>query len=276
MARRRCRRTPISMKTRFPELMHIPLNQVEQKAWLEFKKLDDGHPPMLEYLSPELLNEVKRPINLDHPFVHVIADFAVASFNNIIQMYIKKDVHNNLHDYEVMECDYIHVFHRFYRFYMTIEAIEEGILGVYRTEVSCHPIDGCKTMTKFFLTDHIPTGKIAKALPRLISLKYQYKTLKGMRRDLEIKLGATHKSVKGKNEVEVKAELIRLKELHKAMKGVCNVLYWNIRSKIPKTWNETSNTEDWSVSLFPRYLLAERNDNATCKGYNFNNQSRLT
>lgn len=55
-----------------------------------------------------------------------------------------------------MDCKYIRHAEE-YIFYMTIEAIEEGSLGVYLTKVVCGD-DGRRTLLRFALTDRTPVG----------------------------------------------------------------------------------------------------------------------
>ncbi|GJZ65151.1 hypothetical protein Tco_0621847 [Tanacetum coccineum] len=55
-----------------------------------------------------------------------------------------------------MNCMYLK-FSKLYGFYMTIEVIEEGILGVYEATIACDPVDGRGSVVKFILTDQKPT-----------------------------------------------------------------------------------------------------------------------
>ncbi|GKE06051.1 hypothetical protein Tco_1398069, partial [Tanacetum coccineum] len=95
------------------------------------------------------------PIKIDNPIVSLIGNFAIASFNKAIE----KGVHKNLRDFEFMECAYIKMRRAEYYFYMTIEAIEEGKLGVYETKVRLEWEDGRKSLCNFLLTDRTPRGK---------------------------------------------------------------------------------------------------------------------
>lgn len=137
-------------------------------------------------LSHKLVEIEKRSIEHDHPFVCAIGEFAVATFNKLREMVwwlffyfrdflhfsidhfltlqthlscqiLKKGEQKKLHDYEIMECQYMKLFKVFY-FYMTIEAFEEGILGVYEAKIVCNRVDGKRTLTKFVLTDRTPVG----------------------------------------------------------------------------------------------------------------------
>nr|GEW25150.1 hypothetical protein [Tanacetum cinerariifolium] len=338
-------------KSKSLNVNNIPLNEEEHKSWLEFKKIDEGK-PVLDRINSEIANKAKTPIIVDHPFVPVIGDFAIGAFNELCEMHVKKGESNNLRHHEVMECTYLK-HPRFYCFCMTIEAIEEGILGVYETIVACNPIDGygtscfkcfwqpvldrinseiankaktpiivdhpfvpvigdfaigafnelcemhvkkeaieegilgvyetivaCnpidgrRTLIEFSLSSRKPIGKIAKILPHLICLKSKYKTMKGMKKDIEIKLKTNRTITKGMNKVKVTNELICLKQRHKAMKGVCNLLYQNICMQIPTSWNERSNPDGWCVPNDRISGLRWRCHGATCKGYNYNTPSK--
>lgn len=56
-----------------------------------------------------------------------------------------------------MDCKYINMF-KAHIFYMTMEVIEEGILGVYKVIVACGISDGSTTLLRFILTDRRPVG----------------------------------------------------------------------------------------------------------------------
>nr|GFB47988.1 hypothetical protein [Tanacetum cinerariifolium] len=63
---------------------------------------------------------------------------------------------NNLRHHAVIDCKYQR-FKNSYCFYMTIEAIEEGILGVYESIVECYATDGRTRLVHFILTNRRPT-----------------------------------------------------------------------------------------------------------------------
>nr|GEY09312.1 hypothetical protein [Tanacetum cinerariifolium] len=113
--------------------------------------------PELDRLPKRSDEQEKRPVGLDHPFVSVIGDFVIAAFNEAREIHVKKGIHNNLHDLEFMECNYLKNSKGYY-FYMTIEAIEEGNLAIYEAEVLCNNDDGSRTLSKFVLTDRTPVG----------------------------------------------------------------------------------------------------------------------
>ncbi|GJV29285.1 hypothetical protein Tco_1385733 [Tanacetum coccineum] len=137
----------------------------EEKIWTEFIKFDKE-------------TGEKKTIEVDHPIVSVIGNFAINAFNNACEMHVKKGEHNNLHDFEFVVCGYSK-FGTAYHFYMTIEAIEEGNLGTYLAEVICNSSGGARTLCKFVLTDQEPLGTKALAVYYLSCLRTIYKTVDG-------------------------------------------------------------------------------------------------
>nr|XP_043622151.1 uncharacterized protein LOC122593771 [Erigeron canadensis]XP_043622152.1 uncharacterized protein LOC122593771 [Erigeron canadensis]XP_043622153.1 uncharacterized protein LOC122593771 [Erigeron canadensis] len=155
-------------------------------------------------------------------------------------------------------------------FFMDIEAIEEGIVSVYRTMVVCYALDGRMTLVSFRLTNHKPTGKIALKLSRLNFLKYRYKNMKAVKEDLEIKLEKTHKLLQGKKKKgKVVAELIYLEKQYKSIKGICNMLYRQIRLQTPKAWKERSTPDGWSNPRSTELYWRGYHDKISCQGYDF-------
>ncbi|GJW01651.1 hypothetical protein Tco_1556902 [Tanacetum coccineum] len=65
-----------------------------------------------------------------------------------------------------------------YIFYMTIEAIEQGIPGVYTTKVECKTKDGARTLLNFELTDRKPKWNRPWVKPHLES-EVEYETVEG-------------------------------------------------------------------------------------------------
>lgn len=218
-----------------PKVEKVPLKEEEHSSWLEFKKLDEGKPVHTSFSTSKFAKERGLAINVDHPFVSVVRGFATDAFNAVVHMYGKNNRHS-IRDSEVTSCVYDN-FSKHHYFYLTMEAIEEGILGVYDVIVACMRTDGSISLVRLELTDDRPTaGKIAMMLPQLISLRSEYKTMKGMEQDLKTKLKNTQKSIKGKKN----KDRVHLKEEHKAIKEKCKMLYQHIQSQIPKTWVERS------------------------------------
>ncbi|GJX09554.1 hypothetical protein Tco_0199413 [Tanacetum coccineum] len=123
-----------------------PPTEKEKKIWQKFEqKL---------YLETE--DEEKRSIALDHPIVSDIGNFAVFTYNKACNMHVKM-VEHNLHDIEFMECKYKKAGPIYY-FNVTIEAIEEGNLGIYEAEVFCESVGYSRSLYKFNLTNRKPFG----------------------------------------------------------------------------------------------------------------------
>ncbi|PWA98035.1 30S ribosomal protein S15 [Artemisia annua] len=136
----------------------VPLNEEEKKIWKKILKFDEKIPG-LTAISLSDSEKERMPIKVDNPIVSLIGNFAIAAFNEVIEKHVKKGEHKNLHDFEFMDCAYIKMRGSEYYFYMTIEAVEEGKLGVYETKVRLEWDDGSKSLSNFVLTDRTPRGK---------------------------------------------------------------------------------------------------------------------
>ncbi|GKA49328.1 hypothetical protein Tco_0742401, partial [Tanacetum coccineum] len=144
-----------------------PPTEKEKKIWQKFEqKL---------YLETE--DEEKRSIALDHPIVSDIGNFAVFTYNKACNMHVKM-VEHNLHDIEFMECKYKKAGPIYY-FNVTIEAIEEGNLGIYEAEVFCESVGYSRSLYKFNLTNRKPLGMKAMTVSYLSCLRSACKTLDG-------------------------------------------------------------------------------------------------
>ncbi|GJZ38375.1 hypothetical protein Tco_0584938 [Tanacetum coccineum] len=146
----------------FPDIYEVPLNEKEHEIWLEFKefakgtaKLDDTHDKYVE------LGKVS--IRLDHPIVLLIGNFAVTAFNKNWEMHIKKSEENHIHDFEFMECKYVKTDEAYY-FFMTIEAIEEGNLGVYEAKVNVNINDDVSTRIGRWYGSILPAFNFLEAI----------------------------------------------------------------------------------------------------------------
>ncbi|GKA47247.1 ribonuclease H-like domain-containing protein [Tanacetum coccineum] len=70
---------PTCKRVNPPKVENVPLKEEEHTNWLEFKKLTEGKKCAMERgLS----------INVDHPFVSVVRDFATDAFNVVVHMYL--------------------------------------------------------------------------------------------------------------------------------------------------------------------------------------------
>ncbi|GKB70630.1 hypothetical protein Tco_0932042 [Tanacetum coccineum] len=125
---------------------------------------------------------VRHPIqNLvtveDDMVVDLLGKFAVDTFNKSYQMYVNRDEFNKVSGAEFMECKFYKL-DKEYIFYMTIEAIEQGIPGVYTTKVECKTKDGARTLLNFELTDRKPKWNRPWVKPHLES-EVEYETVEG-------------------------------------------------------------------------------------------------
>ncbi|GJU57495.1 aldehyde oxidase GLOX [Tanacetum coccineum] len=195
-------------------------NENEAKIWMDFVNFDKETPDSIS------VDEEKKTIEVDHPIVSVIGNFAVNAFNNACEMHVKKGEHNNLHDSEFAICNYLK-FGMSYHFYMTIEAIEEGNLGTYLAEVICNSSDGARTLCKFVLTDQEPLGTKALAVYYLSCLRSISKTVDGVGRDLQSEIAS--------------AELSRIRRLcDKTLEGLHQRLYQDTELLFPPDCSRTT------------------------------------
>nr|XP_043629481.1 uncharacterized protein LOC122600786 [Erigeron canadensis] len=245
-----------------PSLIKHPLNQKESKIWLEFKKLDKGN-------SVEVKEE--RSINISYPLVGVIGGFAVAAFNKAC---IKK-VEHNLHDFEYMECKYVKDTED-YLFYMTIEAIEEGNLGVYEAIVVCPRADVVGTslqltLLKFVLTDRTPVGAKAMALSLFSCMRSLCKALEDDAEEKANEISRIHNSTRGMIRGQAYREMSFLGYFECAvMKGIRRVLYLNLELLFEPDCTRRNDPDDWFV--LNSSSMVPRNNGTPCYDYDNYNQ----
>ncbi|GKC90648.1 hypothetical protein Tco_1151297, partial [Tanacetum coccineum] len=94
----------------FPDIYEVPLNEKEHEIWLEFAEFDKGTAKLDD-------------TNDNYCLQQELGDA------------YKEGEENHIHDFEFMECKYVKADNAYY-FFMTIEAIEEGNLGVYEAKVN--------------------------------------------------------------------------------------------------------------------------------------------
>ncbi|GJZ90035.1 hypothetical protein Tco_0661962 [Tanacetum coccineum] len=112
----------------------------------------------MESIKPSVntVDKHKRPLRVANPVVGLTSKFDVTVFNEAIEMYVKKGEQNNIHDFDVVKCDYLKMNETSYYFYITIEAFEERKRGVYDTKVRLNWDDGSKSLMHFVLTERKP------------------------------------------------------------------------------------------------------------------------
>lgn len=166
---------PKEKPPRNPHIDSAPLVGMAKSYWRNFKKLDRSRKTTtligLPFPTDE---EIKTRLEVDNEFVTFIGDFAVGVFNDSCQMYFNKNNNKNISGAKIMECKYLKV-RPCYLFYMTIEAVEQGKLGVYEITLRCNLDDGAIVLDTFFLTDREPSGRREGAI---ISLESIYETFK--------------------------------------------------------------------------------------------------
>nr|XP_043630630.1 uncharacterized protein LOC122601963 isoform X2 [Erigeron canadensis] len=268
-------------------LCHCPcLNIEEYKIWREFEMLDEGNPESLVTKRKFCKEEEKRSIDLSYPLVGVIGGFAVAAFNKACETF--KKVKHNLHDFEYMECNYVKGTQD-YTFYMTIEAVEEGNLGVYEAIVVCSRDGGsdaaedaclvpdveggCRTLLKFVLTYRTPAGMKAMALSLFSRLRSLCKTLKYVvgEKEHEIYLQQCCTTRMQRGIALWEMDLLHAFDLS-VMKGIQQVLSLNLQLLFLPDCTRRSVPDDWSLPGMSCMLL--RNSGKPCKGYDYDAYSR--
>nr|XP_043627719.1 uncharacterized protein LOC122599294 isoform X2 [Erigeron canadensis] len=261
------------MNQTIPVGYHLPLNEEERKIWLDFKKSDKGNP---EFVMIDLTFEqdAVRSIIPSDPIVSVIGSFAVAAFNKACATHFKKDEQNNLHDFEYMECKYVKDSEDYF-FYMSIEAIEEGNLGVYETIVKCSRDDGRRTLLKFVLTDRTPAGTKAMAISLSSCLISLLDTLECVGDKRHCKLCRMHSVTRGVwRGIAAQETVFFSYYLDETVKGIRRVLSLNLQLLFQPECTRKTNPDAWSVpgpDLDTGMKL--RNNGTPCMGYDYNPHS---
>nr|GEU82417.1 40S ribosomal protein S13 [Tanacetum cinerariifolium] len=138
------------------------LNYDELKVWNSFRMTEKAESNEFEeYPYREHLHTVG-----DVMVVDLLGKFAINTFNKSCQMYVNKDEDNQVSGAEFMECKFYKLTSK-YIFYMTIEAIEQGIHGVYKTRVECVTENGAMTLQNFVVKDREPKWNRPWVKPRL-------------------------------------------------------------------------------------------------------------
>nr|GEX82647.1 40S ribosomal protein S13 [Tanacetum cinerariifolium] len=148
-----------------------PMNKDEQKIWNLFIVTDNSVSNKHEqYPYEKYLHTVD-----DVMVVDILGKFAVKTINKSCKLYVNKDEDNQVSGAEFMECKFYKLTLK-YIFYMTIESIEQGMRGVYKTRVECVTENGKMTLQNFVLTEREPKGNRPSVKPRLES-EFKYETV---------------------------------------------------------------------------------------------------
>nr|XP_043619374.1 uncharacterized protein LOC122591214 [Erigeron canadensis] len=183
-------------------------------------------------------------------------------------MHVKKDVHNNLHDFEILECKYLKIAKAYY-FYMTIEAIEEGNLGVYETKVVCNN-DGRRTLSKFLLTNRTPAGTKAMAISFFSCVRSICKSLDGIVTPKVDRMHAIHRYLTGPNAAIAEAtRLLMLKDA--TLRGLRQVISLGLPLLFPQECIRTTNPDGWSNPDDNFSQMVRRAKGTPCRGYDYDN-----
>lgn len=244
-------------------ILLVPLNEEESESWLKLKDLASSHRALFE--TSEMDDQLREAsIELDHPFVPVVSDFAIAAYNKLCRMYVKKDEEYNVYEAEVINVKYSPNSYG-YLFSITIEAMEEDVAGVYEARVLCNSDDGKRTIIKFIRSPRAPAGKKFKGMSNLIRDKLVYQLVKEQRKDVKGQL------MEAKKRSKLSAKLDRLKKDYKLVKGAFRVFKKYSHRLKPISWKiKKSNPAYWWA---PNKLtgLQPRDADHSCGGYDYQN-----
>lgn len=248
--------------------MFSRFDENEKKIWLEFKEFDEG--TREADVITELVEGGRRSIEVDHTIVSMLGNFAVAAFNSACEKHVKKGEHNNLHDFEFMECEYLKV-HECYHFYMIIEAIEEGNPGTYMAEVTCNSINGWKALCNFVLTDYEPSGTKATAVSYLSCLESIVESFDDLTKEKLTRLEELYENLTGPEKHKAGGEINRLKRIDDAIKeGLRQRLNQASQLHLQPDSNRTTNPDGWSDPADDYYSgMVRRAKGATCSDYDY-------
>ncbi|PWA42673.1 hypothetical protein CTI12_AA538640 [Artemisia annua] len=219
-------------------------NKIDEKIWKEFEDFDNEECYELDDL---LMRSVLEPfsIEVDHPIVSAIGNFAVKAFNKACEMHVKKSQHNNLHDFELMECKYIKTATSYY-FFMVIEALEEGKRGVYEANVICNSFGGCMILCQFVLTGRKPFGTKEMSGKYFKCLQSICETVEQLYLEKLTRLEALYECLEGDERCKAQVYKDRLKKQHT---DAVEALHWRLnslkRTRLPDC-NQMTVPDAWS------------------------------
>ncbi|PWA86441.1 hypothetical protein CTI12_AA063030 [Artemisia annua] len=258
----------LSIKDVFPESIYpldsrillVPLNEEESQSWLKLKDIASSHGALFK--MSEMDDELREvSIELDHPFVPVLSDFAISAYNELCRMYVKKDEEDNVYEAEVINVKYSPNSYG-YLFSITIEAMEEDVAGVYEATVLCNSDDGKRTLIKFILSPRAPSGKKFKGMSDLIRDKLVYQLVKEQRKDIKGQL------MEAKKRSKRSSKLNRLKNDYKVVKGAFRVFKKYAYRLKPISW-KIKKTYWWAPNKLTG--LQARDADHSCGGYDYQN-----
>nr|XP_043622576.1 uncharacterized protein LOC122594171 [Erigeron canadensis] len=175
-----------------------------------------------------------------------------------------------------------------YKFIITLEALEEDVVGVYEATVLCHCDDGRRTLLKFIQLPCPPVGRKFKGMTELAreksmcqavkeqkkaiktELKIRCNAMKDRKKAIKSELKIRRKAMKGKRRSRESSDFICLKKHYKIVKGACHTFarYSHI---MPMDWKiKRSNPDDWFVPN-KNTGLQPRSHQHSCGGYDYYN-----
>ncbi|GKA78014.1 hypothetical protein Tco_0784551 [Tanacetum coccineum] len=163
----------------------VPMNQALRECWLKFKKI-----------ALYLEDEGELLVDPHHPIVQIMSDFVVSAFNELCRMYYKKGEEKNIYGAHVTKFVFSTNDHGC-TFFLTIEALEEHVVGVYQATVICTIPEGQRTLIEFTRLPLSPIGTKYKGMDDLISEKFISDAVKEKEKYLKSLLNIRHKARKG-------------------------------------------------------------------------------
>ncbi|GKA10295.1 hypothetical protein Tco_0689728 [Tanacetum coccineum] len=173
----------------------VPMNQALRECWLKFKKI-----------ALYLEDEGELLVDPHHPIVQIMSDFAVSAFNELCRMYYKKGEEKNIYGAHVLKFVFSTNDHGC-TFFLTIEALEEHVVGFYQATVICTIPEGQRTLIEFTrlplspialaLCCHCARYQIQRVMDELISVNIYLDAVKEKEKYLKSLLNIRHKARKG-------------------------------------------------------------------------------
>ncbi|PWA72488.1 hypothetical protein CTI12_AA270100 [Artemisia annua] len=235
-------------------------NEDEENIWQEF----------IEFDKETQVSEEKRSIEVEHPIVSIIGNYAISAFNSAFEQHVKNGEHNKLRHFEFLECKFSK-FVTGYHFDMTIEAFEEGYIGTYRTEVIWN-IDLCAiTVCAFVLTDRKPFGTKALAVCYVSCIRPITNTVKKLYKKKEYRLECLRRHTDGPQRGTALVEINRIERLRdKAIEGLTQRLYQDINLFFPSDCYRPTKRDGCFYPAASSGMVRRARDTTT-RGYDFYN-----
>ncbi|PWA42875.1 hypothetical protein CTI12_AA540920 [Artemisia annua] len=247
-----------SMYPRDSRILLVPMNQEARECWLEFTK---------DALWREDEGEVL--VDPHHPIVILMSNFAVSAFNELCRMYYKKGQEKNIYGAQVTKFIFTTNDHGC-TFFITIEALEEDVLGVYQATVICTIPEGERTLIEFTRLPLSPTGTKYKGMDNLISEKFFSDAVKEKEKYLKSLLKIRCNARKGDKKSRLSGD-IQLKKDYEAYAGARRLFDKYAPQLKRRSWKiKTSSSDGWLVPD-EKTGLQPRSNEHTFGGYDYLN-----